>query len=179
MNHFTWKLCRVLANKSRLKILQLLLNEPELCVCDIAQGQGLTRPSASKHIQLLSEYNFIETTPSSKWLLCRVYESSKNDPLDDVRKIIFKKLRGDETQIDSIYQSATAFTHERRIRIIQLLRSRNMPLENLISASEISGIALTRHIKKLANRGLVAEDDGIYRFTSPADPFLKSLLHLF
>lgn len=176
MNNSTWKLCRVLANKSRLKILQLLLNESELCVCDIACEQRLTRPSASRHIQLLAEYKFIKTTPSGKWLLCRIYESKKSDDFTALREIIFKKLRAGDPQINSIYKSATAFTHERRIRIIQLLQTRNMSLDELISASEISGIALSRHLTKLTQRNLVAENDGMYRFTTPTDPTLKSLL---
>jgi len=80
--------------------------------------------------------------------------------------------------MDQIYRSATAFTHERRIRIIQLLQDRSMLFDELIVAADISGIALGRHIHKLINRKLITENDGTYSFTDPSDPILKSLLKL-
>jgi DNA-binding transcriptional ArsR family regulator len=173
-----WKLCRVLANQTRLDILRHLLNGMELCVCDIALEHDLTRPSASKHIRLLAEYGFLETKPSGKWLLCRTCRPTKEDPLYDLWKALSKKLRADESQRNEIYRSVTAFTHERRGCIIRLLQEKSLPLEQLVSASDISAIALNRHLEKLISRGLVAENGNIYRFTPPSDPILKSLLKL-
>lgn len=178
MNNFVWKLCRVLANESRLKILRHLMCEKELPVSAIALNQGLTRPSASRHIRLLSEYGFIETTPSGKWLLCRICKPTQESPLYDLQRTLLKRLQSGETQIDQIYRSATAFTHERRIRIIQFLQDRSMLFNELIAATDISDMALSRHIHKLINRNLIIENGGIYSFTYPSDPILKSLLKL-
>ena len=179
MNDFVWKLCRVIANRSRLKIMQHLISEIELPVSGIALALGLTRPSASRHIRLLSEYGFIEATPSSKWLLCHIRKPMQESPMYDLQKTLLKQLRAGEIHIDKIYRSATAFTHERRIRIIQLLQDRSMPFNELIVAADISGIALHRHINKLIDRNLIKESDDIYSFTRPSDPILKSLLKLF
>ena len=178
MNNSLWKLCRVLANKNRLRILRQLKSDTEACVSDIAIEHSLTRPSASKHIRFLSEYGFIETRPSGKWLLCRACKPAKDHPLYDLQKILSKKLSSSEKQIDEIYRSATAFTHERRCCIIRLLRDRSMPLNELVEASNISAIALNRHLGKLILRGLVAETNETYRFKQPSDPLLKALLEL-
>ena len=178
MNLAVWKLCRVLANKNRLRILRHLLNEPETCESDIALFLGLTRPSASRHIRLLSECGFIETRPVGKWLLCSTRTPEKNDPLYDVQKTLSQTLKSSEKQIDAIYRSATTFTHERRGCIIRLLQNKSMFLDELVEVSSISEIALTRHLKKLINRRLITEKAKAYRFTHPADPLLNSLLKL-
>ncbi len=178
MKNPVWKICRVLANKTRLRILRRLIEEPNLCESDIAMFLGLTRPSASKHIRTLSEYEFIETRPRSKWLFCRICDPKPKDPLHDVQKILFKNLTSGEKQIDKIYRSATAFTHERRCCIVRLLQNRNMSLEELVRTSNISEIAMNRHLKKLINRGIVAKKEDVYHFTRPIDPLTNSLVEM-
>jgi len=53
-----------------------------------------------------------------------------------------------------------------------------MPLNELVEVSDISPIALNRHLGKLTLRGLVAETNEIYRFKQPSDPLLQALLEL-
>jgi len=178
MNEPAWKTCRILANKTRLRILRWLLRETELCEFEIARFLDLTRPSASRHIRLLSESGLIKTRPRSKWLLCSLNDSKPKDPLHDVQEILFKNLTSGEKQIDKIYRSATAFTHERRCCIIRLLQNKSLPIEEIVSTADISEVALHRHLKKLINRGLVAERNDTYHFVHPSDPLTNALVNM-
>jgi len=178
MNEPAWKTCRILANKTRLRILRWLLEKSELCEFEIALFLGITRPSTSRHIRLLSESGFIKTRPRSKWLVCSLRDQKPEDPLHDVQKILVKNLASGEKQIDKIYRSATAFTHERRCCIIRLLQNKSMPLEELVNTADISAVALLRHLKKLINRGLVTETDDVYHFSRPSDPLTNSLINM-
>ncbi len=178
MNEPAWKTCRILANKTRLRILRWLLVKSELCEFEIALFLDLTRPSASRHIRLLSESGFIKTIPRSKWIVCSLRDPKPKEPLHDVQKVLIKNLTSGEKQIDKIYRSATAFTHERRCCIIRLLQNKSMSLEELVDTANISAVALLRHLKKLINRGLIAERNDAYHFISQSDPLTNSLINI-
>jgi len=56
----TRKYFAVLSGKTRLKILYLLQNEKELCVCDIADILGTTVSAVSHQLKILRISGFVE-----------------------------------------------------------------------------------------------------------------------
>ncbi|MFN7088588.1 MAG: ArsR/SmtB family transcription factor [Candidatus Paceibacteria bacterium] len=61
MKHKDWvKIFRALGNERRLHILQLLSQEKELPVYEIAERIKLSRKSTSKHLRLLMHLNFLD-----------------------------------------------------------------------------------------------------------------------
>ena len=44
---------KVLADEARLKMLWLLFNHRELCVCDFIEVLGVTQSKASRHLRIL------------------------------------------------------------------------------------------------------------------------------
>jgi DNA-binding transcriptional ArsR family regulator len=55
-----WKLCRVLANQTRLDILRHLLNGMEMCVCDIAATLKLSESAVSHQLRRLRELSLVK-----------------------------------------------------------------------------------------------------------------------
>ncbi len=61
-----------LASQIRLKILQLLLDHDELCVCEIERALGLKQSKVSYHLALLVNGGFIERRQSGPWSYYKV-----------------------------------------------------------------------------------------------------------
>lgn len=72
----------------------------------------------------------------------------------------------------------TAFTHERRIRIVRALAGKPMGLYELRRSTGISLPSLLRHLRKLAARGFVSRGDQGYVVGPPRSPLAKTLLNL-
>ena len=50
-----WRTCRVLANKSRLRLLYLLLESSNLCNRNLAAMTGMSEAQTSIHLRLLTQ----------------------------------------------------------------------------------------------------------------------------
>jgi DNA-binding transcriptional ArsR family regulator len=63
-----------LADKTRLMILQLLLDE-ELCSCEIMAALNLTEPTTSHHLGILERSGLVTTRRDGKWVFYRLANS--------------------------------------------------------------------------------------------------------
>ncbi|GBE18558.1 MAG TPA: ArsR family transcriptional regulator [Euryarchaeota archaeon] len=61
------KKTNALANKIRIKIIKLLLKNPELCVCEIEKALDLKQSKVSYHLALLVNGGFINRRQSGPW----------------------------------------------------------------------------------------------------------------
>jgi ArsR family transcriptional regulator len=57
----------VFANPTRLRILNLLLAEKEICVCDLCAVLDLLQPRVSRHLALLREAGLVDVREEGKW----------------------------------------------------------------------------------------------------------------
>ena len=55
------------ANPTRLRLLNLLAAEKEICVCDLCEVLGLLQPNVSRHLALLREAGLVEVRTDGKW----------------------------------------------------------------------------------------------------------------
>jgi ArsR family transcriptional regulator len=55
------------ANPIRLRILNLLQEQKEICVCDLCEVLGVTQPKVSRHLALLRGAGLVEVRPDGKW----------------------------------------------------------------------------------------------------------------
>ncbi len=60
------KVIKALADKNRLRILKML-QQREMCVCEIREVLGLSQPSVSKHLKILKEAGVIEDWQNGLW----------------------------------------------------------------------------------------------------------------
>jgi ArsR family transcriptional regulator len=58
---------KVLADEARLKILWLLFNHRELCVCDIMAALEITQSKASRHLSTLRHANLVTDRKEGLW----------------------------------------------------------------------------------------------------------------
>jgi ArsR family transcriptional regulator len=55
------------ADPTRLRILSLLLEEKELCVCDLCAVLGESQPKVSRHLAMLRRARLVEAHREGKW----------------------------------------------------------------------------------------------------------------
>jgi len=55
------------ANPTRLRILNLLHAEKEICVCDLCEVLGLLQPKVSRHLAILRDADLVEVRTDGKW----------------------------------------------------------------------------------------------------------------
>ena len=80
------RLSNVLAlagNEVRLKIVFLLEEENELCVCDLADILEMTIPAVSQHLRKLKDANILQTRRNGQ----TIYYSLKEDHLEIIKPL--------------------------------------------------------------------------------------------
>ena len=58
---------KVLADEARLKMLWLLFNHRELCVCDIMEALGITQSKASRHLITMRHAGLVTDRKDGLW----------------------------------------------------------------------------------------------------------------
>ena len=79
---------KALADECRLKVLWLLLNHKELCVCDIMEALGITQSKASRHLATLRHAGLVTDRKVGAW---SYYSLSPVD--NDLKRGVIKTLR--------------------------------------------------------------------------------------
>lgn len=64
------RLFAALSDPARLRILELL-DQHEICVCELAPKLKLSQPTVSYHVRLLSEAGFVTTRKEGTKVYCR------------------------------------------------------------------------------------------------------------
>jgi ArsR family transcriptional regulator, arsenate/arsenite/antimonite-responsive transcriptional repressor len=65
---------KALSDETRLKILKIL-EQGELCVCDIVAALNMIQPNISFHLGVLKEAGFIKDRRQGKWIHYRIEDS--------------------------------------------------------------------------------------------------------
>ncbi len=66
------RLFKCLADETRLQILWLLMEEEELCVCDIMRVLGITQSKASRHLRCLFNLGLVSDRREGVWMNYRL-----------------------------------------------------------------------------------------------------------
>lgn len=62
------KIIKALADENRIRILCLLKNKKDICVCEITEIIGLAQPTISSHLRLLENAGLIESFKDGLWV---------------------------------------------------------------------------------------------------------------
>lgn len=100
---------KALSDETRLRILKLL-EQGELCVCDIVAALGSTQPKVSFHLAALKDAGFLRDRKEGKWTHYRLDDS---DMLARFLLLsVFERLDGD--MIDSDRRRLEKFIAQKR-----------------------------------------------------------------
>jgi ArsR family transcriptional regulator len=81
-------LFNALADESRLRILHLLFESGELCVCDIEATLGFTQTKVSRHLSYLKRSGLIQEKRCGRWMLYSI-----TDPKTEHQRMIIGSIQ--------------------------------------------------------------------------------------
>ncbi len=87
-----------LSDETRLRILKVLSEEKELCVCQIQSIFGISQPNLSFHLRILREANMVRTKKRGKWVY---YSLNMNNPILKANKKLIAELEEIKTDMVS------------------------------------------------------------------------------
>ncbi len=102
------QLFKILSDPTRLRVLMLLLQEGELCVCELTHALALSQPKISRHLAVLRESGIVSDRRAGTWVHYRL--------ADDLPEWV----RGVLIQAHERTQTETVFSDD-------LIRLRGMP----------------------------------------------------
>jgi ArsR family transcriptional regulator len=70
------ELFRAFADATRLRILSLLLEQEEICVCDLCEVLGEAQPKVSRHLAVLRRVGLVRVRRDGKWKFYSLAEGS-------------------------------------------------------------------------------------------------------
>jgi len=71
------KILKAMSDESRVRILAILKEKQNLCVCEIREIIGLSQPAISSHLKILENAGLIQNVKDGKWVNYRL-----NDKLE-------------------------------------------------------------------------------------------------
>ena len=96
---------RALADPTRLRIVALLRNERELCVCDLMAVLELPQSTVSRHLSYLKNADLVLDSRKGVWM----YYSLRVDQQKDMILEALRKMLADEEQAASDLQKLTEY----------------------------------------------------------------------
>ena len=75
-------------DETRLKILNFINHQDEVCVCDIENAFGMIQSRISRHLKILKEAGFLKVDRRGRW----AYYSVRS-PLDLFRQSILEEIK--------------------------------------------------------------------------------------
>ncbi|MEZ5476322.1 MAG: metalloregulator ArsR/SmtB family transcription factor [Thiolinea sp.] len=89
---------KALADQTRLRILMLLVEQEELCVCDLTQALELAQPKISRHLAVLRAVGLLLDRKAGLWVHYRLHPG-----LPKWADVVLRQLQ-DGSRAESIYQ---------------------------------------------------------------------------
>jgi DNA-binding transcriptional ArsR family regulator len=150
-----WRTCRVLANRRRLRLFCHVNQHPGETVSEIAASLNLTLSVTSQSLRALEARGLLVSQRQGPTVR---YKTGNEGPQGIARRLV-RVLRQifqeNPKPVDTVFDVATAFTHPRRVAIFRALQAGPRGTAQLRSATNISVMALRRHLAKLKARNFV------------------------
>jgi len=75
---------KALADPTRVRLLNLLLRNTELCVCDLQANFDLSQPTISHHLGILRKSGLVDSETRGRWAFYRV----RNEAVDELSRAL-------------------------------------------------------------------------------------------
>lgn len=150
-----WRTCRVLANRTRLQMLGLLLQHPDQTVSAVADQLKLSLPAASQNLRALEARGLLTVRRVSRRVKYRIGTGPSGEATRELIGALRRAFRRGPAPVETLFNLATAFTQPRRIEIFRALQQEPQSRRQLKALTGMSSRALARHLRKLEARGFV------------------------
>lgn len=171
-----WRTSRMLAGATRLDLLRLIIETPDVRVTDLAATAGLSESRTSQELRRLQARGLVQAVREGASVSYRpvpdpLVASAK--PLLAAAKTALAKHPPEE-----IILVAKAFGHERRLQIVRALGKGPCGFTELAIMVPMSEMALFRHLRVLREGKMVRKGKRGWELAPNAHPLAQALLRL-
>jgi DNA-binding transcriptional ArsR family regulator len=172
-----WRTCRILACRTRLKLLREIIAAPGRCVEHLAAATGISPSTASIQLSRLCQAGFVTAHRRGQTVWYDTFIPHAPRWVSRLQKAVCKSIE-DKTPLDDICREATGFTHPRRIELAARIAASPMTLGQLDGCTKMSRSSLMRHLRKLRDRDYVLIQDETVELGRPAGHLANALLQI-
>ena len=174
-----WRTCRVLANRRRIECLKAVLLQPGGTVGEVAVSVRLPQDQASLCLRALQARGLLHASREGRWVRYFPWPDKQVPIAAPILAGVSHALLSKKLANTEVIRCLTAFTHPRRLTILHCLQqTQSMAFAALAEKSHITLPALSRHLKKLQERGLVFDGDDGWSLNPEHEPFADTFLKL-
>lgn len=88
------RVMKALSDPNRVKVVKML-QEKEMCVCEIQEALGLAQPTVSKHLKILEDAGLLQSRKDGLWVNYRLAAGESNPYAVEMLKQMDKWLMDD------------------------------------------------------------------------------------
>ena len=177
LNPSLWRTCRALANLRRLELMRELMVHGPRTVSQMAETLHWSVSASSQYLRQLNARGLLSSIRSGPYVIYRPEANPKIAYGKRLLHALNQSFTIEEQGADYVFRHLTAFTHERRIRMVKALMVRPFSGPELSGAVQVSLPALYRHLAKLERRGYVDFDAKLGKYIwQPVEGCLPRML---
>ena len=176
-----WRSCRALANRTRLSLLKAMIDEPPMCVQELAFRCKLKKSVCSQYLRILNARGFLQASRRGRWVNYVLGANPSVKHADDLLKAVVRALRGcaSDKAYARVMKDLTIFTCPKRMLIVCVIRDNpGRSFFFFFSRCRMPYQTLHRQLKKLERRGVVSWAESGITLCTPARPLAKKILTL-
>lgn len=178
LNPTLWRTCRMLAGKTRIKLMRHLHEHPGQNVTAMAEAVGIGVSDASQELRRIQSRGLLQAEHRQAHLLYRFGADPQVLSAAPILKALRSALAEDPGGDDQIRAIAHALGHPKRIAILRLLMASPKPGHALQVELGTSSGNLHRHLQALLDGGWIRRENRQLHFAAPAHPLAKALVKL-
>ncbi|OPY10844.1 MAG: HTH-type transcriptional repressor AseR [Syntrophaceae bacterium PtaB.Bin038] len=94
------RVMKALSDPNRVKMVKML-QQKEMCVCEMQEALGITQPTVSKHLKILEDAGLVQSKKDGLWVNYRLIGNDANPYAVEMLGMMEKWL-GDDVEIRRI-----------------------------------------------------------------------------
>ena len=179
LNPTLWRTCKMLAGKTRVRLLRQLHAHPGQSVSSLGKRVGIHQPAASQELRRIQSRGLLQAEHRGSSLIYRTAADPQVSTAAPLLKAIQSALSGLPPERDEdMCAIATGLSHERRIRILRaLISGPHSPLD-LQYTLHIPAQPFRKPMLTLRASGFVVPAGHRVQFAVPDHPLAKALAKL-
>lgn len=121
------RVMKALSDPNRVRVVKML-QEKEMCVCEIQEALGLAQPTVSKHLKILEDAGLLQSKKDGLWVNYRLARDESNPYAIEMLKHIDKWLM-DDAEIDQILHRLPEIRREDvRKKLVEIAKKQKFQL---------------------------------------------------
>lgn len=178
LNPTLWRTCRVLANPTRLRLLQLLLERPGSNVSQLAESMNIGISAASQELRRVQSRGLIRRTQQGPSVVYLPVPDPQVPSAAPLLKALQTAWAANRNGSEKIARLAKGLACERRISLVRALVPQPQPNDQLAHLVRTRSANLKKHLRILRKSGWVTKIDKRFALLPAGHPVQAALLKL-